>query len=182
MIGMTPGAASNAMDSLRLLELAADPKKLREALESMQGEQAKIHEQVEALRVHTNASQQAAKNAQLLAEHAKQMQDEAQQKLDRANSMLDAAASAELAVKGLREQLNRDVAGFEQTKSSARNEIANIRAEAEAAKQLAAETVKRAEQREAKAAAAEASAHATISDYEARIQKLRDIVAPQLKD
>jgi chromosome segregation ATPase len=181
MIGMTPGAASNAIDSLRLLELAADPKKLRQALESMQGEQAKIQEQIEMLRIHTSASQKAAQNAHLLAEHAAEMQKNAEEKLAGANSMLDAAASAELAVKGMREQLNRDIAMFEQTKSAARNEIANVRAEAEAIKQAAADTAKRAEQREAKAAAAEASAKAMINDYEARIQKLRDIVAPPLK-
>lgn len=181
MIGLTPGAASSAIDSLRMLELAADPKKLRKALEDLQGEQEKVQAQIEALRIKTKEAQDASIEAEAMMAQANAAQDHASQTIAKMEDMQRQTVQGELKLKGDREQLQRDIAEFEQVKIANANQLANAIRAADEAKAAAQAAQDRANIAAEKASAREAAAASKERDLEDRAQALRKILADPLK-
>lgn len=181
MIGLTPAAASNALDSLKLLEIAADPKKLRQAVESLQKEQAEIQTQIEVLRKQTQDNERAAKNAEAAESRAASALAEAEKKIKQAEVMLKDASDSAAAVKAQREQLQRDLASLEQQKLDAMNAIANANKNAETAKAESLKAIEKANKAAESAAAREEAARSKEKDLLGRLQTVRDIFAGDLK-
>jgi len=180
MIGFTPSATSQASDSLRLFELASDPKKLRKSLDSLMDEQKKLQDRISEMRATIKEREQAESKANAAAAAALE---------DQANSSnnIRAAVSALAELEAKREEIARardEIAAtrleLDGLRASLTKEKANAKIEVDRARSDAAKAIAKANKRVEAAEAMHNEMQAAKADYEARLQQLAAIVSPPL--
>jgi chromosome segregation ATPase len=180
MIGLTTGAASQAVDSLRLLELASDPKKLRTALEGLMKEQEKVNEKTVALRSAIKDHAEAESKANSAKAAALDAQANASEKINGAAAAMAALQQEREALASARDALNVDKAKLEDERVSMRNEMHNFKSLATSAQDNAKRRADAADAAAAKAKEREEKFVAAHEDLEQRLQALRDLVSKPL--
>jgi chromosome segregation ATPase len=180
MIGLTPGAASQAVDSLRLLELAADPKKLRTALEGLMAEQAKVNEKTIELRAAIKDHAEAESKANSAKAAALDAQANASEKINAAAASMAALQQEREALASARDAINVEKAKLEGERVSMRNELHNVSSLAKSAQDNAERRAAASDAAEAKAKAREQQLIEAREDLEQRLQALRDLLAKPL--